>query len=193
MLDADGNITEWTEGADEGDRLQRPRPRSAATSRFCFTPDDQKRGVPQEELAEAREQGRVEADGWRVRRDGTRFWTNAIVTAIRDEKGALVGYSTVSRDLSEQKRAASSSASTCCAEATAARADAEAANVAKDEFLITLSHELRTPLAPILLWARALQRRLRPAARGAARGRAQSSTARRASCTSSRTCATCRG
>jgi len=90
-----------------------------------------------------------------VRRDGTRFWTNAIVTAIRDEKGELVGFSKVSRDLSEQRELIEQREH-LLAEATAARGDAEQANLAKDEFLITLSHELRTPLAPILLWARAL-------------------------------------
>ena len=118
-------------------------------------PDDVQRGTPDQVLAEAREQGRVEVHGWRVRKDGTRFWANAIVTAIRDDKDGVVGYTKVIRDLSEQKELLEQREQ-LLAEATAARAEAEQANRAKDEFLITLSHELRTPLAPILLWARAL-------------------------------------
>jgi PAS domain S-box-containing protein len=154
MLDANGNITDWTEGAT---RVTGYSSKSAIGRHvsMLFTLEDGQRGVPDEELAQARQLGRVEAEGWRVRRDGTRYWTNTIVTAIRDEKGALVGYSKVSRDLSEQRELIEQREH-LLAEATAARADAEAANVAKDEFLITLSHELRTPLAPILLWARAL-------------------------------------
>jgi PAS domain S-box-containing protein len=154
MLDADGNITEWTEGAT---KVTGYTGKTAIGRHFSilFTPEDMRSGLPQAELKRARERGRVETEGWRVRRDGRRFWTNSIVTAIRDEKGGLVGYSKVSRDLSEQRELIEQREH-LLAEATAARADAEQANRAKDEFLITLSHELRTPLAPILLWARAL-------------------------------------
>ena len=153
-LDADGRITEWTDGAS---RVIGYTGKSAIGRHVSMLhpPDDVQRGTPDQVLAEAREQGRVEVHDWRVRKDGTRFWANAIVTAIRDDKDVVVGYTTVIRDLSEQKELLEQREQ-LLAEATAARAEAEQANRAKDEFLITLSHELRTPLAPILLWARAL-------------------------------------
>jgi len=155
MLDVDGKISEWTEGAT---KVTGYTSKSAIGRHFSmlYTPEDVQRGLPDALLKQARETGRVELEGWRVRKDGTRFWANAITTPIRDGNGTLVGYSKISRDLSEQKELLEQREH-LLAEATAARADAEQANLAKDEFLITLSHELRTPLAPILLWARALR------------------------------------
>jgi PAS domain S-box-containing protein len=153
-LDADGRITEWMDGATKVIGYAGKSAIGRDVS-MLYSPDDVKRGAPLEGLARAREQGRVEVDGWRVRKDGTRFWANAIVTAIRDDSGSVVGYTEVIRDLSEQQELLEQREQ-LLAEATAARAEAERANQAKDEFLITLSHELRTPLAPILLWARAL-------------------------------------
>ena len=97
-----------------------------------------------------------------MHKDGTRFWANEIATAIRDERGEMVGFTKVSRDLSEQKEM-QEQREELLAEATAARGEAEKANRAKDDFLITLSHELRTPLAPILLWGRALRAGMVPA------------------------------
>jgi len=153
-LDADGRITEWTDGAAKVIGYSGKSALGSPVS-MLYPPDDVRRGAPEQVLAQAREQGRVEVDGWRVRKDGTRFWANAIVIAIGDESGAIVGYTKVIRDLSEQKEMLEQREQ-LLAEATAARAEAERANQTKDEFLITLSHELRTPLAPILLWARAL-------------------------------------
>jgi PAS domain S-box-containing protein len=154
MLDAAGQITEWTDGATKVIGYTGKSAIGRHVS-MLHPPDDVQRGAPDQVLAEAREQGRVEVHGWRVRKDGTRFWANAIVTAIRDDKDTVVGYTKVIRDLSEQKELLEQREQ-LLAEATAARSEAELANRAKDEFLITLSHELRTPLAPILLWARAL-------------------------------------
>ena len=153
-LDVDGGITEWTDGAA---RVIGYTGKSAIGRHVSMLhpPEDVERGAPQQVLSQAREQGRAEVHDWRLRRDGTRFWANAIVTAIRDDEGTVVGYTKVIRDLSEQKEMIEQREQ-LLAEATAARAEAERANQAKDEFLITLSHELRTPLAPILLWARAL-------------------------------------
>ena len=153
-LDADGRITEWTDGAAKVIGYSGKSAIGNPVS-MLYPPDDVRRGAPEQVLAGARKQGRVAVDGWRVRKDGTPFWANAIVTAIGDESGAIVGYTEVIRDLSEQKEMLEQREH-LLAEATSARAEAERANQAKDEFLITLSHELRTPLAPILLWARAL-------------------------------------
>ena len=161
LLDEAGYITEWSEGAT------RVFGHSGAVVvgrhvSILYSADDTGIGVPEAELREARTNGRVETEGWRVHKDGTRFWANEIATAIRDERGELVGFTKVSRDLSERKEL-QEQREELLAEATAARAEAEKANRAKDDFLITLSHELRTPLAPILLWARALRAEMVPA------------------------------
>ena len=155
MLDADGNVTEWTEGAARvmGYRAGEVVGRSAA--RF-YTSADQDFGLPATDLELARASGQYRANGWRRRGDDTLFRADDLATAIVDGSGTIVGFTKVVRDLSEQEEM-QQQREVLLSETLAAHAEAERANHAKDEFLITLSHELRTPLAPILLWARALR------------------------------------
>ena len=153
-LDVDGGITEWTDGAA---RVIGYTGKSAIGRHVSMLhpPEDVSGARPSSCCPRPASRDGPRSTTWCLRRDGTRFWANAIVTAIRDDEGTVVGYTKVIRDLSEQKEMIEQREQ-LLAEATAARAEAERANRAKDDFLITLSHELRTPLAPILLWARAL-------------------------------------
>ncbi len=73
-------------------------------SRF-FTQEDIDRGRPAELLRLAATRGRVEEEGWRVRKDGSRFWANVMLTAIRDDTGTITGYAKVTRDFTDRKRA----------------------------------------------------------------------------------------
>jgi PAS domain S-box-containing protein len=104
MLDLDGRVTSWNTGA------QRIKGYSAAEilgqhfSTF-YTPEDIASGKPARELATARSNGRVEEQGWRVRRDGSRFWANVIITAVHDSAGTLRGFAKVTRDMTELRRA----------------------------------------------------------------------------------------
>lgn len=148
MLDRDGFVSEWTTGAERIKGYTAPEIVGEHVARF-YTAEDIAAGAVERLLAEASATGRSEREGWRQRKDGTRFWANEIVTAIRDASGALVGFTKVSRDLTEQKRLREQREELLAA--------ATEANRAKDEFLATLSHELRTPLAAILLWAGALR------------------------------------
>jgi PAS domain S-box-containing protein len=139
-LDPKGNISSWNTGAE---RIKGYRPDEILGRHFSvFYPEaDVKAGKCELELQGAAELGRFEDEGWRVRKDGSRFWANVVITALRDPSGKLVGFGKVTRDLTERKRAE---------EEAAARLAAERANQTKDEFLAMLGHELRNPLAPIV-------------------------------------------
>jgi len=132
MLDADGRIASWNAGAQRmngysaqeiiGRHFSTFYPREAIDKKW-----------PEQELAMAREHGRFEEEGPRLRKDGTSFSANVVITPLYDQEGVLIGYAKVTRDLTERKRV-----------------DAlERAERQMSEFLAILAHELRNPLAPI--------------------------------------------
>jgi PAS domain S-box-containing protein len=103
MLDLEGRVASWNTGAE---RIKGYRPDEilGRSLSVFYTPDDIADGTPEHTLERAAAEGRVEAEGWRVRKDGTRFWADVVVSAIRDSEGRLVGYAKVTRDLTERKR-----------------------------------------------------------------------------------------
>jgi len=155
MLDPDGRVASWNIGAERVLGYQEAEIVGQPFSRF-FTPEAIQQGVPEQELRQAMAEGQSEYERWHVRKDGTWFWATEVSTALRDETGTLRGFSKVMRDITERKRAEEERAQLLVRE-QAARAEAEAANRTKDEFLSILSHELRTPLSAILLWAELLR------------------------------------
>ncbi len=102
VLDADGYVSSWNEGARQIKGYDREEILGKHYSTF-FTEPDAEAGVPERRLAEARERGYVDMQGWRIRKDGSQFWANATLTAIRDDDGELVGYIKVTRDMSERR------------------------------------------------------------------------------------------
>jgi PAS domain S-box-containing protein len=104
MLDPDGHVVSWNAGAERIKGYQAGEIIGQHFSRF-YSPDDIHSGKPEHELKVAATEGRCEEEGWRVRKDGTRFWANGIITAMRDETGSLRGFSKVTRDITERKRA----------------------------------------------------------------------------------------
>jgi PAS domain S-box-containing protein len=104
MLDPDGFITTWNAAAERIKGYQAIEIVGQHFSRF-FSPEDRASGLPERILEIARQEGRHEAEGWRVRKDGTRFWANAIAQPVRDEQGALVGFAKVTRDITERVQA----------------------------------------------------------------------------------------
>jgi len=103
-LDPNGRIITWNSGAEllKGYRAQEII--GQHIERF-YTEADRQAGKPLQLLTRAREQGRVEDEGWRLRRDGSRFWADVIITALVDDEGILRGYAKVTRDLTERRQA----------------------------------------------------------------------------------------
>src|SRR3989475_9032712 len=104
MLDTDGNISSWNLGAQ---RMKQYKPAEIIGKHFsCFYPEEDVRsGKPQWELVIAAKEGRFEDEGWRVRKDRSKFWANVIITALRDDAGKLVGFGKVTRDFTETRQA----------------------------------------------------------------------------------------
>ncbi len=148
MLDEGGRVKSWNEGAQRIQGYTAKEIIGQHNSRF-FSQEDIAIDKPGRALLEAAAVGRSEDNGWRVRKDGSTFWANVVTTAIRGPGGALRGYATLERDMSERRRVE--------AELNQAKATAEAANLAKSEFLSSMSHELRTPLNAILGFAQLME------------------------------------
>ena len=104
MLDPDGHVTNWNVGAN---RIKGYSEQEIVGQHFSifYTPEDRDAGLPAQALATAARDGRYEKEGWRVRKDGTRFFANVIIDAIRDEQGTLIGFAKVTRDISERRAA----------------------------------------------------------------------------------------
>jgi PAS domain S-box-containing protein len=103
VLDAEGNVSSWNRGAE---RLKGYAASEILGRHFsCFYPDeDVQEGKPHWELEVATREGRIEDEGWRVRKDGSRFWANVVITATRDEQGKVIGFANVTRDFTERMR-----------------------------------------------------------------------------------------
>jgi PAS domain S-box-containing protein len=104
MLDTDGFITTWNQGAENIKGYGAGEIIGQHFSRF-FTTEDQNDRVPERILEEARAKGRYEAEGWRVRKDGSRFWANAILQPVTDEQGKQIGFAKITRDITERRAA----------------------------------------------------------------------------------------
>jgi PAS domain S-box-containing protein len=102
MLDANGRVSSWNVGAE---RIKGYSPEEIIGKHYScfFTDDDRASGQPTRALEIAARDGRFENEGWRVRKDGTQFWASVVVDAIRDERGAIVGFAKVTRDATERR------------------------------------------------------------------------------------------
>jgi PAS domain S-box-containing protein len=104
MLDTEGRISSWNAGAQRFKGYTEQEILGEHFSRF-YTPEDLAAGIPAKALSTAEAEGRFEAEGWRVRKDGERFWAHVVIDAIRDQHGQLLGFAKITRDLSERKAA----------------------------------------------------------------------------------------
>ncbi|KGQ18113.1 Two-component hybrid sensor and regulator [Lysobacter dokdonensis DS-58] len=132
MLDPDGHIASWNAGAQRTKGYTASEVIGKHFSIF-YPPEVVAAGWPERELEIALEDGRCEDEGWRVRKDGTRFWASVVITPLHDETGQHLGYAKVTRDLTDRRRVSA--------------LEDEGRRVTT--FLAMLGHELRNPLAPI--------------------------------------------
>jgi PAS domain S-box-containing protein len=132
LLDPDGRVQSWNAGAERLHGYVAEEVLGRSADIFC-TEEDIAAGKPQTELAIARHAGASADTGWRVRRDGARFWADVTLTALRQRDGTLRGFAHITRDLSERRRVQ----------------ELETEGRRINEFIAMLAHELRNPLAPI--------------------------------------------
>ncbi|WP_234002426.1 MULTISPECIES: PAS domain S-box protein [unclassified Erythrobacter] len=146
-LEPDGTVATWNLGAEriKGWRAEEILGRHFST----FYPQETRDRLPAIMLQKARKEGAAEDEGWRMRKDGSRFWANVVITALRDADGTLRGFAKVTRDMSERRRTEEA--------LLAAREEAIAADQAKTAFLSRTSHELRTPMNAILGFGQLLE------------------------------------
>ncbi len=144
MLDPQGKVLSWSPGAERIKGYKAEEIIGQNWSCF-FLSEDIQAGKPQIELEMALANGRAEHEGWRVRKDGSRFWANVVITAVRDDQGQLRGFSKVTRDITEQKRA-QEEIQKLNRDLARRASELEAANKELEAFTYSVSHDLRAPL-----------------------------------------------
>lgn len=148
LIDTEGRVATWNKGAE---RMKGWLADEIIGQHFSifYPPEERAHGTPRRALEHAARDGRSEDEGWRVRKDGTLFWADVVITAVRKPTGELLGFVKVTRDLTRRKKAE---------EERLALAAREEGVRAREELLVIAAHELRTPIAALQLHADLVRR-----------------------------------
>lgn len=155
LMDPNGNIVTWNQGAQ---KIKGYTPDDIIGKNFATFYEEADRAArkPQEELKVAAKEGRFEEEGWRLRKDGSRFWANVLITALYDDDDVLLGFVKLTRDLSERK-ATEERLNQYSHELERTRDQALESSTLKSQFVANVSHEIRTPMSGLLGMAELLQ------------------------------------
>ena len=143
LIDSAGYVVTWNIGAQ---KLKGYKPEEIIGKHFStfYTEENKKEDKPAKELEKCKKYGHVEDEDWRVKKDGSRFWANVIITALHDESGELIGFAKVTRDLTERKNN-EDKLRRANEKLQRQHVELEELNKSKDEFISLASHQLRTP------------------------------------------------
>jgi len=150
LLDENGIVQNWNAGAEKIKGYSSKEIIGKSFKTF-YTEEDQKNGLPGKLLNTAKEQGKAVQEGWRVRKDGSRFWGSIVITALHGKEGQLIGFSKVTRDLTQQKMADD--------KLSAYTRELEIQNSELEQFAYVASHDLQEPLRKIQTFAELIQAR----------------------------------
>lgn len=151
LLDTEGNIINWNKGAE---KIKGYTEKEIIGKNFrnFYLPEDRERKLPDQLLARAVTTGRAMHEGWRMRKDGTKFWGSIVLTALHDDQNNVIGFSKVTRDLTERKLAEM--------QLKQYASDIENQNKKLEEFVYVASHDLQEPLRKILTFADLLEKKI---------------------------------
>jgi len=143
FMDAEGYIQTWNKGAQKNKGYTASEIVGKHFSTF-YPQKDKDNRKPERELEHARKHGRVEDEGWRLRKDGSKFWANVVITSLYDNEGTLLGFAKVTRDLTQRKEQEDELRKTNIL-LKKQQLDLQLLNASKDDFISLASHQLRTP------------------------------------------------
>jgi PAS domain S-box-containing protein len=147
FMDANGYIQTWNKGAQKN-KGYTPEEIIGKHFSIFYSPEDNNDRKPERELEIAKKIGRVEDEDWRVRKDGSKFWANVVITALYDDEGELQGFAKVTRNLTERKEQ-EDNLRTANILLQEQQKELQRLNASKDEFISLASHQLRTPATAI--------------------------------------------